>query len=90
MLFLAASGYLAPDSAWALTVLVLIMIYSLLEWLMPLQTRWAMTRASFVDDIKYLVTNGAAIGACSALLGVLTIRVSADMTGPASEWPYWL
>ncbi len=83
-------GLMASRDAWLLFVISLALSYVVLERLVPYQARWSMTAGSFLNDLKYLVVNGAAVGVFSMLLGVYAITTAGQMNGYASGWPFLL
>jgi len=88
MVVAANAGQIAPRNAWLVFVIVLLLTYIVLERLVPYETRWSMTMQSFVSDLKYLVTNGATLGAFSTLLGLFAITTAGQENGLASDWPF--
>ena len=76
--------------SWGLIVGILLTSLLILEQLVPYEKRWAMTWRSFLDDTKYLIINGGTLGLFSAFLALFAITISGDLTGPASNWPFWL
>ncbi len=89
MLSLAAAGVLEPRKAWLTTIAILIVFYIATERLIPYQRRWSMTWRSFLADIKYVAVGGSTMALVSAGLGLLTITISGQLSGPASDWPFW-
>lgn len=76
-----------PRLVWMTQGGLLTMIYLLIEWQFPYERRWAMTFRSFLADLKYVVINGAFMTAITTGLGLLTITISGELTGPAHNWP---
>lgn len=76
-----------PRLVWMTRGGFLAVIYLLIEWQLPYERRWAMTFRSFLADLKYVVINGAFMAAITAGLGLLTITISGELTGPAHYWP---
>ncbi len=83
-------GWIESRDAWLLLVITLVSIYIALERIVPYQQRWSMTASSFVSDMKYLVTNGAAVGVFSSLLGIYAISTAGQEDGYASQWPFFI
>ena len=81
------TGAMTPQAAWGATTGIFVLSYLALETLFPYQERWKMTWASFWSDFKYLVVNGASIGAVNAGLAYLSISLSADASSSVSEFP---
>lgn len=79
--------HIEPRNGWLVTVISLAAIYMILERLVPYEHRWSMTVSSFINDMKYLVGNGLAIGVFSTLLGLLAITTAGQTNGIASDWP---
>ncbi len=90
MLMAAHKGVIEPRNAWLVLVLGLVLIYICLERLVPYEKRWGMTANSFVNDLKYLVANGATLGIFSTALGLLAITSAGQTDGIASQWPFIL
>lgn len=67
----------------------MVVVYLILERLLPYEKRWSMTWRSFLNDLKYLVVNGATINLITTLLGLYTISISSNFNGLASNWPFW-
>lgn len=76
-----------PRLVWMVNGGFLAVLYLFVEWQFPYERRWAMTLRSFLVDLKYVVTNGAFMAAVTAGLGLLTITISGELTGPAQDWP---
>jgi sterol desaturase/sphingolipid hydroxylase (fatty acid hydroxylase superfamily) len=76
-----------PASIWASSVGFLVPLYLLIEITLPYQKRWSMTWASFLADLKFVVTNGAFGAAISAGLAWFAITTAGDHPGPATDWP---
>jgi len=81
-------GLIETRDAWLVFIIALVIIYIVLERIVPYQNRWSMTPASFINDLKYLVTNGATVGIFSMLLGVFAISSAGQTDGIASNWPF--
>lgn len=79
-----------PQTIWGITVGGLAIVYLLIEFAFPYERRWAMTWASFLTDIRYVVVNFAGVTAMSVLLALFTITIAGDLEGPARLWPLWL
>jgi len=88
MVVAANTGQIAPRNAWLMFVVSLVFIYIVLERLVPYETRWSMTTQSFLNDLKYLVANGATLGAFTTLLGLFAISTAGQVNGLASDWPF--
>ena len=78
-----------PTQVWLQTTGILVPLYLLIEVMLPYQTRWKMTWASFWADLRFIVVNGAAGAAVSLALGWLTIGTAGRADGLASGWPVW-
>ncbi len=78
-----------PRTVWAQTTAGLLAVYLAVEFLHPYEKRWAMSWASFLADLKFVVCNAGAIAAISAGLAYFTITTSGLHQGPASGWPVW-
>lgn len=77
-----------PRTGVLLLMLGLAATYMTLERLVPYEQRWSMTAASFVNDLKYLIGNGATVGLFSALLALFAITTAGQTNGVASDWPF--
>jgi sterol desaturase/sphingolipid hydroxylase (fatty acid hydroxylase superfamily) len=78
---------LDPRTLWAGTIGILACTYLILEFLVPYQPRWSMTWQSFGADLRFVILNTACIAGLSAALAWLTITISGDLSGIASNWP---
>jgi len=87
MIVAAQAGLVASRTAWLVFVVGLVLIYILLERVVPYEKRWSMTWQSFVSDLKYLAVNSATLAAFSTLLGLFAITTAGQNHGLASEWP---
>jgi sterol desaturase/sphingolipid hydroxylase (fatty acid hydroxylase superfamily) len=76
-----------PRLVWAQSTGALVPVYLLAELFFPYQRRWAMTWASFLADLKYVVVNGLAGALVSATLAAFAITTAGDHPGPATNWP---
>lgn len=76
-----------PRLVWGQTTAVLLVVYLLIEFRFPYQARWSMSWRSFLNDLKYVVSNGATMAAISAALGLFSISIAGLHRGPASDWP---
>ncbi|NQU69732.1 MAG: sterol desaturase family protein [Rhodospirillales bacterium] len=90
MLSQAAAGVIEPRQAWLMTIAGLIVFYMVMERLIPYQRRWSMTWRSFLADLKYVVVGGATMSVVSTGLGLFAITISGQLSGPATDWPFWL
>lgn len=76
--------------AWFLITLPLLLVYLLLETVIPLERRWSMRWRNLVPDLSYIVLAGVTIGSLSSALAMVSISLSARIDGPARDWPLWL
>jgi len=88
MIMVINHGLIETRNAWLVFVITLVITYIVLERVVPYQNRWSMTLSSFLNDLKYLVTNGATVGIFSMLLGVFAISSAGQTDGIASNWPF--
>lgn len=82
-----AEDVAAPRNIWMTCIGILALCFFLLEWLVPYERRWAMTRRSFFNDLKFIVINSGVVAGFTALLGLFAISLSTINTGWASNWP---
>lgn len=85
-----ASETKAPQQAWGIMTASLIVFYLFLERLLPYEKKWSMTWKSFLNDMKYLIVNGATISIISTALAFYAISMSGELNGVASNWPFWV
>ncbi len=64
----------------------LLVLYFMIELLIPYQARWAMTWKSLFADIRYIAVNAAVGGGVTIGLGALGITLSGEIGGPARDW----
>jgi len=83
-------GLIETRDAWLAFVITLVAVYIALERIVPYQHRWSMTLKSFINDLKYLATNGATVGIFSMLLGIFAISSAGQVEGIASNWPFMM
>jgi len=76
--------------AWILITLPLVILYLVLEIVLPLDRRWSMSWRNLPPDIVYIVLAAATIGLVSAGLAMASITISGEAQGPARDWPLWL
>jgi sterol desaturase/sphingolipid hydroxylase (fatty acid hydroxylase superfamily) len=76
-----------PRLVWAQTVGAMLPVLLVVEFLLPYERRWAMTWASFLADLKFVVLNAGSLAAISAVLAWFTITTAGGHPGPASAWP---
>lgn len=72
---------------WMVNVGVLAATYLLIEWQFPYEQRWAMSFRSFLADLRFVIVNGVFMAALTTGLGLLTITISGELTGPAQDRP---
>jgi sterol desaturase/sphingolipid hydroxylase (fatty acid hydroxylase superfamily) len=78
----------APENlAAASSAFVLVLCFGL-ELCYPYDKRWAMTWRSFWSDIKFAVPNALTLYMVGILLAYFAISASANLSGPASDWPF--
>ncbi len=76
-----------PRQVWLARGAFLAVLYLLIEWQFPYERRWAMSFRSFLADLRFVIVNGAFMALLTTALGLLTITISGDLTGPGRDWP---
>lgn len=76
--------------AWILITLPLLVVFLVVEILLPLERRWSMTWRNLVTDLVYVALAGAAITLVATGLALLSITIAGTTNGPARDWPLWL
>jgi sterol desaturase/sphingolipid hydroxylase (fatty acid hydroxylase superfamily) len=76
--------------AWILITLPLLLTYLVLEVTLPLDRRWSMRLRNLLLDVVYIGLAGGSLALLSAVLALLSITISGQTDGPASDWPLWL
>ncbi len=62
-----------------------------LEFMYPLDLRWAMTLRSFFGrDIKYFISGGLTGALTNFVLALAGISLSVGHVGPITHWPVWI
>jgi len=91
-IFAEVRGWLGPlGKAYPIYLAILIGLMLVLEQRLPLQTRWGMSRRSFlVRDLPMLVFNGTTIAATSAAVTWLARHSGWNAGATASLLPWWL
>jgi sterol desaturase/sphingolipid hydroxylase (fatty acid hydroxylase superfamily) len=75
-----------PRLIWGASAGILAVTYLVVEWLLPYERRWSMSLRSFWADVKFAAINTGFVAGLSAGLGLFTIHISGDLTGPAHLW----
>jgi sterol desaturase/sphingolipid hydroxylase (fatty acid hydroxylase superfamily) len=77
---------ISPRLIWGTSAGILAFAYLIIEWALPYEERWSMTRRSFWADLKFAFVNTGFVAGLSAALALFTIRISGNLVGPAHNW----
>jgi sterol desaturase/sphingolipid hydroxylase (fatty acid hydroxylase superfamily) len=77
----------APENLASISAGFVFVMCFILELVYPYEKRWSMTWRSLWSDIKFVIPNGLTLYALGFALAYLGIRASANLSGPAHDWP---
>lgn len=76
--------------AWILITLPLLLVYLIIEAILPLQQRWSMSRSNLPADFAYIIISGVSVGLATTALAMASISLAEGGVGLAARWPLWL
>lgn len=88
--YLLWRGTAPPENLSTISSGFVLALCFLVEWRYPYERRWAMTWRSLWSDVKFVVPNALTLWLVGLALGYFAIRASANLDGPARDWPVLL
>jgi sterol desaturase/sphingolipid hydroxylase (fatty acid hydroxylase superfamily) len=77
----------APEKLASISSAFVLILCFVLEVRYPYEKRWAMTWRSFWSDLKFAIPNALTLYATGIVLAYFAISASANLSGPARDWP---